>query len=116
LCQQTNQDERACRDSNGSETKLHGKHILLACGTRPAHDPNIPCDGKFIFDADQILHLTELPRNLIVAGAGVIGIEYASMLGSLADVQVGSALLFSSWLDPLIPLSSLPLLLLLLFL
>jgi pyruvate/2-oxoglutarate dehydrogenase complex dihydrolipoamide dehydrogenase (E3) component len=31
---------------------------------------------------------TEMPRNLIVVGAGVVGIEYAAMLGSLANTQV----------------------------
>lgn len=75
-------------DSHGTKGKLRGKHILVACGTRPAHDPNIPCDGKYIFDADQILNLSEMPRNLIVVGAGVVGIEYAAMLGSLANTQV----------------------------
>jgi len=29
-----------------------------------------------------------MPRNLIVVGAGVVGIEYAAMLGSLANTQV----------------------------
>jgi NAD(P) transhydrogenase len=75
-------------DGSGKKGYVRGKYILIACGTRPAHDPHIPCDGRYIYDADQILNIKDLPRNLIVVGAGVIGIEYAAMLGALANVQV----------------------------
>ena len=62
---------------------LRGDKILIACGTRPAHDPQIPIDGKRIFDSDQVTQLQEIPREVIVVGAGVIGLEYASMLAAL---------------------------------
>ena len=58
--------------------------MLIACGTRPARHPDIPCDGKCIFDSDQLIALdVEMPRSAIVVGAGVIGLEYASMLTAL---------------------------------
>ena len=56
---------------------------MIACGTRPAHDADIPIDGKRIFDSDQVHELEELPRELIVVGAGIIGLEYASMFAAL---------------------------------
>ena len=62
---------------------LHGQHILIACGTRPAHSSEIPVDGKRIFDSDQVHCLEEIPRDLIVVGAGIIGLEYASMFAAL---------------------------------
>lgn len=62
---------------------LHGQHILIACGTRPAHNAEIPVDGKRIFDSDQVHYLEEIPRDLIVVGAGIIGLEYASMFAAL---------------------------------
>ena len=62
---------------------IHGEHILIACGTRPAHIDGIPIDGKRIFDSDQVHGLEEIPRELIVVGAGIIGIEYASMFATL---------------------------------
>jgi NAD(P) transhydrogenase len=62
---------------------LKGDHILIACGTRPAHDPTVPLDGERIIDSDQLLHGKSLPRDLIVVGAGVIGLEYASMVTAL---------------------------------
>ncbi len=62
---------------------VRGEHILVACGTRPAHNPTVPLDGKRIIDSDQLLRLEALPRDLIVVGAGVIGLEYASMITAL---------------------------------
>ena len=62
---------------------IRGTNILIACGTRPAHDEHIPIDGKRVFDSDQVHELEEVPRDLIVVGAGVIGIEYASMFAAL---------------------------------
>jgi NAD(P) transhydrogenase len=67
--------------------RVTGEHILIACGTRSASAPEIPLDGQFIFDADQLPDVQELPRDLIVVGAGVIGLEYASMLTAL-DIKV----------------------------
>lgn len=64
-------------------TLLRGDNFILACGTRPAHSPEIPIDGKRIFDSDQVHELEELPRELIVVGAGIIGLEYASMFAAL---------------------------------
>jgi NAD(P) transhydrogenase len=62
-------------------------HVLIACGTRSACSPTIPLDGQHVFDADQLPNVPELPRELIVVGAGVIGLEYASMLTAL-DIKV----------------------------
>ena len=62
---------------------LEGAHILVACGTRPAHSEQIPLDGKRIFDSDQLPCLEEIPRDAIVVGAGVVGLEYASMLARI---------------------------------
>jgi NAD(P) transhydrogenase len=62
---------------------LHAKHVLIGCGTRPARDPNIPFDGDRIVVADELEHLERLPRDALVVGAGVIGLEYASMMLAL---------------------------------
>ena len=67
---------------NGSFV-VRAANILVACGTRPAHDHDIPVDGKRVFDSDQVNELTELPRELVVVGAGVIGLEYVSMFAAL---------------------------------
>jgi NAD(P) transhydrogenase len=63
--------------------QVRGEKILIACGTRPSHIEGIPVDGKRIFDSDQVHCLEEIPRELIVVGAGIIGLEYASMFAAL---------------------------------
>lgn len=62
---------------------LRGDHIMIACGTRPARNPDIPFDDKRIVDADHLSSLEGLPREIIVVGAGVVGLEYTSFLAAL---------------------------------
>jgi NAD(P) transhydrogenase len=64
-------------------TRLTADHVLIACGTRPAHSPTVPLDGKRVIDSDQLMNVERFPRELIVVGAGVIGLEYASMITAL---------------------------------
>src|ERR1700722_19955031 len=70
------------RSDDGSEL-LRGHYIMIACGTRPAHSADIPIDGKRIFDSDVVHCLEEIPRDLLVVGAGIIGLEFASMFAAL---------------------------------
>lgn len=70
------------KSDEGSQL-VRGQHILIACGTRPAHSAEIPMDGHRIFDSDQVHCLEEIPRDLVVVGAGIIGLEYASMFATL---------------------------------
>ena len=70
------------KSEDGSQL-VRGRHLLIACGTRPAHHADIPIDGQRIFDADQVHGLEEIPRDLIIVGAGIIGLEYASMFAAL---------------------------------
>src|SRR5262249_52942958 len=67
---------------DGTRT-VRGERILIACGTRPASTPDIPIDGKKIFNSDQLARVDQIPRHLIVVGAAVIGVEYALMLAAL---------------------------------
>src|SRR5690606_10431783 len=46
-------------------------------------DPAIPLDGQHIFTSDDILTLADMPRTLAVIGAGVIGLEYATIFATL---------------------------------
>jgi NAD(P) transhydrogenase len=65
------------------ERRLTAAHIVIATGTTPARPSTVEFDGKKVVDSDGILHLDELPRSLVVVGAGVIGIEYASMFAAV---------------------------------
>lgn len=58
-------------------------NVLIAVGTRPAPVPGPPADGEVIITSDGVMGLPRLPRSLVVVGAGVIGVEYASMFAAL---------------------------------
>ncbi len=70
-------------DDSGAQTVVGGANILIACGTRPARCRTIPFDGERFVDSDEILGLRAMPRELIVVGGGVVGLEYASMFSAL---------------------------------
>jgi len=73
----------------GEDISVRGAKILIACGTRPAHSPEIPFDNHRIVDTDHLADLGGLPKEIIVVGAGVVGLEYASFMAALgADVTV----------------------------
>ena len=72
---------------NGEKRSYTGTNILIACGTRPFRPDYVPFNGKTVFDSDEIIDLPELPRSLAVVGAGVIGVEYATIFSAL-DVAV----------------------------
>jgi NAD(P) transhydrogenase len=72
-------------ETPAGRVKVAAERILIACGTRPAHSAGIPLDGRRTMDSDQLLTAEGLPRQMIVVGAGVIGLEYASMLTTLGS-------------------------------
>ncbi len=57
--------------------------IVIATGTTPARPPHVDFDGIRVLDSDQILTLDTVPGSMVVVGAGVIGVEYASMFAAL---------------------------------
>ena len=69
--------------ADGEIVRVHGTSILLAVGTRPHRPSSIPFDGKSVLDSDELLDIKELPRSMVVIGAGVIGIEYATIFSAL---------------------------------
>ncbi|MEV0583782.1 Si-specific NAD(P)(+) transhydrogenase [Nonomuraea sp. NPDC050310] len=70
-------------DESGRDAKVTAEKIILATGTRPARPDSVEFDEETIIDSDGILNLPEVPDSLVVVGAGVIGIEYASMFAAL---------------------------------
>src|SRR5258707_5785709 len=75
----TSSDEHGAR----SMRDVTAEHIVIASGTEATRDPHIPFDGRRIRSSDDVLQLEQLPRSLTVVGAGVIGLEYASMFAAL---------------------------------
>lgn len=72
---------------DGSEITVTGTRILIAVGTVPHRPDTIPFDDMHVVDSDRIVEMPRVPRSLAVIGAGVIGIEYATIFSAL-DVPV----------------------------
>ena len=70
-------------ESEGGTKLVTAAHILIAVGTRPAPPPGVVVDREVVLTSDEVACLRSLPRSLVVVGAGVVGIEYASMLAAL---------------------------------
>ena len=70
-------------DGAGRSRSASADKIVIATGTRPARPASVEFDERTIIDSDGIVHLQAVPRSMVVAGAGVIGIEYASMFAAL---------------------------------
>jgi NAD(P) transhydrogenase len=70
-------------DGTGRDRTISAEKIVIATGTRPARPESVAFDNTTILDSDGILHLDRVPQSMIVVGAGVIGIEYASMFAAL---------------------------------
>ncbi len=66
------------KDQEKVET-ISGENILIATGSEPISLPNITIDGKTILTSDHALALTEVPKHLVIIGAGVIGLELGSV-------------------------------------
>ena len=66
---------------------MTAEKFLIATGTRTYRPDYVPFNGKTVVDGDEFLEMAEIPRSLVVIGAGVIGVEYATMFSAL-DVRV----------------------------
>lgn len=72
------------RIDNGRTVEwCYGEHVLIATGTRPAHNDAVPIDGVSIIDTDAIRNMPSPRRVVTIVGGGVIGVEYACMAAAL---------------------------------
>lgn len=74
-------------DSEGTLTEYSADNFLICVGTKTRRPENIPFDGQSIIDSDEIIHLDQMPKKLLVVGGGVIGMEYATIYKAL-DIEV----------------------------
>ncbi len=63
--------------------RLSGDVIVIATGSSPNRPDDIAFDDDTVFDSTTVLRLPRMPRSMIVLGAGVIGVEYASIFAAL---------------------------------
>jgi NAD(P) transhydrogenase len=73
------------RGHDGKVARIQGEYILIAAGSRPVRPPQVPFDDERVYDTDSVLRLKQIPRDLVIIGAGVIGSEYATLFAALGS-------------------------------
>jgi len=84
--------------ADGAVTALEAKNIVIATGSEPAPLNGVVVDNKRIVDSTGALSLSEIPKTMIVIGAGVIGLELGSVWRRL-----GAAVTVVEFLDRIVP-------------
>ena len=85
-------------DAEGKEQQIETKNTIIATGSKPTTLPFLPIDKKRIITSTEALELKEVPKNMIIIGGGVIGLELGSVYARLgAKVQV------IEYMDSIIP-------------
>ena len=65
--------------ADGSAQNIQARNIIIATGSVPRSLPGLDIDGKQVITSDEVLELPEIPKSMIVLGAGAVGVEFASM-------------------------------------
>lgn len=68
---------------DGTRLIVETDKIIIATGSRPAQLPMFPFDGERILSSDDVLNIKEIPKSLIIIGAGAIGCEFACIFREL---------------------------------
>jgi len=70
---------RVSVEKDGKTTEIAAKNVMLATGSEARSLPGVVFDNKTIGGNREILSLTEVPKSLVVVGAGAVGVEFASI-------------------------------------
>ncbi len=90
---------RVAVTSDGADERvMEPGTIVIATGSRPTTLAGVEADGRKVIDSDGALDLVELPKRLVVVGAGVIGLEFATIFSRL-----GCKVMVLELLDQVLP-------------
>ena len=84
--------------SDGGKAQIEADAIVIATGSEPTPLPNVAIDEKRIVSSTGALELTEVPKHLVVIGAGYIGLEMGSVWRRL-----GAKVTVVEYLDRILP-------------
>ncbi|MGR3913042.1 MAG: Si-specific NAD(P)(+) transhydrogenase [Gammaproteobacteria bacterium] len=71
----------------GDSIEIRAEKFVITVGTRTYRPDDVPFNGVNIIDSDEVTRMQKLPRTLSVIGAGVVGVEYATIFKTL-DINV----------------------------
>lgn len=87
-------------DENGNPTDMiTAKNIIIATGARPKIFPSIEVDKNQIITSKEAMILKEVPRDIIILGAGAIGVEFAYFFNAF-----GSQVILIEMMDSILPI------------
>jgi dihydrolipoyl dehydrogenase len=66
-------------DAKGQKSEISAKNIVLATGSEAKLLPGMEADGKIILTNKEILDLKEVPKSMVIIGAGAVGVEFGSI-------------------------------------
>lgn len=84
--------------SKGKKEKIETDKTIIATGSKPSSLPGIKIDKKRIITSTEALSLKEIPKQLLLIGGGVIGLELGSVYARL-----GSKVTVVEYMDSIIP-------------
>ena len=77
------------KKSDGADETLNTDNLLIATGSEPVALPGFERNGKTVLNSDDAIKLAEIPKSILILGAGVIGLEFATIYKRLgAEVTV----------------------------
>lgn len=87
-------------DNNGNKIEaVTADNIIVATGARTKSVPSFPIDKEHIISSTEAMSLAELPKELIIIGAGAIGVEFAYFYSVL-----GTKVTLIEMMDSILPL------------
>jgi len=81
-----------------NKENISSKFIVIATGGRPRQISGIEFDGKVVISSREAMVLDTIPKNLVIIGAGAIGVEFAHLYSSF-----GSTVTLVEGLDRIVP-------------
>ncbi len=90
-------NEIEVQTANGKQ-RIHTENTIIATGSRPMEIPGFKFDGRKVISSTEALELTQIPKDFVVIGGGVTGLEIGTMLS-----QLGSKLTVIELLEQLLP-------------
>ncbi|HKU81482.1 MAG TPA: FAD-dependent oxidoreductase, partial [Candidatus Tumulicola sp.] len=75
--------EIAVKTRDGGTDTIHAQHVVIATGSAPIDVKAWPRDGDAIVNSDDAVQIKRIPKNLLVIGGGVIGLEFATVFARM---------------------------------
>jgi len=72
-----------CVVHGGKKETYRANNVIIATGSTVASLPTVTTDGKNVLSSDEILDIQTVPKEMVIIGGGVIGVEFATIFNAL---------------------------------